>query len=286
MFIFDWITSKIMEEVIDWIYSKILEFLSMFFTYINTMGSKIFDLPWIEAITTFFSYFGWSLYVVGIMVAAFDCAIEAQNGRFGLKETAINILKGFFACSLFTIVPIELYKFSVSLQGILSQDMITLFATTDVNIGNLCENLLNDMFEANRIVYNLYLMIAMGYCVIKVFFANIKRGGILLISIALGTFYMFSIPRGYTDGFTSWCKQIIGICFTAFIQTTMLIAGLTTWRIDPLLGLGIMLASSEVPRIAGQFGLDTSTKGNLMSGVYAAQSAVNVTKTVFQAVAK
>jgi len=67
------------------------------------------------------------------------------------------------------------------------------------------------------------------------------------------------------------------------MQTTLLIAGLTTWNVNVLLGLGIMLASSEVPRIAGQFGLDTSTRGNLMGTVYAAQSAVNITKTIVQA---
>jgi len=32
-----------------------------------------------------------------------------------------------------------------------------------------------------------------------------------------------------------------------------------------------MLAASEIPRIAGQFGLDTSTRGDLMSTIYAAQ---------------
>jgi hypothetical protein len=53
-----------------------------------------------------------------------------------------------------------------------------------------------------------------------------------------------------------------------------------------LLGLGLMLAASEIPRIAGQFGLDTSTRGNLMSTMYAAQTAMNITRTVVRAVAK
>lgn len=125
----------------------------------------------------------------------------------------------------------------------------------------------------------------MGYAVIKVFFGNLKRGGILLIQIAVGSLYMFSVPRGYIDGFTQWCKQVIGICLTAFLQSTMLTAGLMIFKDHPLLGLGVMLSSTEVPRIAGQFGLDTSTKANLMSGVYAAQTAINISKTVVKAVA-
>ena len=52
----------------------------------------------------------------------------------------------------------------------------------------------------------------MAYAVIKVFFANLKRGGILLIQIAVGSLYMFSVPRGYGDGFTQWCKQGVGLC--------------------------------------------------------------------------
>ena len=43
----------------------------------------------------------------------------------------------------------------------------------------------------------LFMIIMMGYAVIKVFFSNLKRGGILLIQIAVGSLYMFSVPRGY-----------------------------------------------------------------------------------------
>ena len=125
----------------------------------------------------------------------------------------------------------------------------------------------------------------MGYAVIKVFFANLKRGGILLIQIAVGSLYMFSVPRGYIDGFTQWCKQIIGLCLTTFLQATILAAGLMVLRTRALLGLGLMLAAGEVPRIAGAFGLDTSTKANVMSAVYTAQAAVNTTRTIVQAVA-
>ncbi len=49
-------------------------------------------------------------------------------------------------------------------------------------------------------------------------------------------------------------------------------------------GLGLMLAAGEVPRIAGAFGLDTTTRANIMSAVYTAQAAVNTTRTIVQAV--
>jgi len=132
----------------------------------------------------------------------------------------------------------------------------------------------------------LFIIILMGYAMIKVFFANLKRGGILLIQIAVGSLYMFSVPRGYIDGFIQWCKQIIGLCLTTFLQATILTAGLMVVKDHALLGLGLMLSAGEVPRIAGAFGLDTSTRANVMSAVYTAQAAVNTTKTIVQAVPK
>lgn len=133
---------------------------------------------------------------------------------------------------------------------------------------------------------NLLCMIAFAYCVIKMFFANIKRGGILLIQMAVGSLYMFSVPRGYADGFNQWMKQIAALCLTAFLQTTLLFLGLITFPDNMLLGLGIMLAANEVPRIAQQFGLDSSVKVNMMSVVHATTTAVNLTRTVAKAAGK
>ena len=47
-----------------------------------------------------------------------------------------------------------------------------------------------------------------------------------------------------------------------------------------------MLSAGEIPRVAGAFGMDTSTRANLMSAVYTAQAAVNTTQTVVKAVTK
>jgi hypothetical protein len=115
-----------------------------------------------------------------------------------------------------------------------------------------------------------------------VFFSNIKRGGILLTQISVGTLYMFSIPRGYADGFTQWCKQVIALCLTTFMQTSLLFLGLMTWKTDMLLGLGVMLAANEVPRIAQTFGLDTSVRMNMMSVVHTTTTAVNLTRSLFK----
>ncbi len=300
MFIWDFVADTVLGQIVDWIYGQIVGFLGDFFMQMGNMGADLFEMTWVQSIVLFFSYLAWALYAVGLVVACFECGIEYQSGRGSIKDTALNAIKGFMAVGLFTTVPVELYKLSVSLQGSFTAG-ITGFGT---DFGTVASNIMNTLKGAGNVeqamssnvfggltaitspIMMIFILILMGYAVIKVFFANLKRGGILLIQIAVGSLYMFSVPRGYIDGFLGWCKQVIGLCLTAFLQSTVLIAGLMVVKDHALLGLGLMLAAGEIPRIAGQFGLDTSTKANLMGTVYAAQTAVNMTKTVVQAVAK
>jgi hypothetical protein len=285
MFIWDFAADTVLGQIMDWIYAQIIGFLGEFFAMMGNMGAELFEMSWVQAIVLFFSYLAWALYGTGLVVSAFECGIEYQSGRGSIKDTALNAIKGFMAVSLFTIVPVELYKLAITLQGAFTSG-ITGLATAD-SISTMAAAALASIGDVLvSPIMGIFCLILMGYAVIKVFFANLKRGGILLIQIAVGSLYMFSVPRGYIDGFVSWCKQVVGLCLTAFLQATILIAGLMVFNSNMLLGLGLMLAASEIPRIAGQFGLDTSTRGNLMSTMYAAQTAMNITRTVVRAVAK
>lgn len=285
------ISNVIWNTMLQWFYETIYGAVADFFTMMGNMGADIFDLDWVKATIKLFTLFGWALFVAGVVVAVFDVAIEYQCGRANIKTTSINILKGFFACSLIGIVPVELYKFCISLQNTFSQDLSRIFAgTQSLDLASQSMSVLQGSFEVSIQVsfnlFNLLALIAFAYCVIKIFFANIKRGGILLIQMSVGALYMFSVPRGYADGFNQWMKQVAAICLTAFMQTTLLFLGLLTFPTNMLLGLGIMLAANEVPRIAQQFGLDSSVKVNMMSVVHATTTAVNLTRSVARATGK
>lgn len=285
------ISNVIWNTMLQWFYETIYGAVADFFTMMGNMGADIFDLDWVKATIKLFMLFGWSLFIAGVVVAVFDVAIEYQCGRANIKTTAINILKGFFACSLIGIVPVELYKFCISLQNTFSHDLSRIFAETQsLDLAGQSTSVLQGSFavsaQINFNLFNLLALIAFAYCVIKIFFANIKRGGILLIQMAVGSLYMFSVPRGYADGFNQWMKQVAAICLTAFMQTTLLYLGLLTFPGNMLLGLGIMLAANEVPRIAQQFGLDSSVKVNMMSVVHATTTAVNLTRSVARATGK
>ena len=298
MFIWDFVAATVLDDIVDWIYARIVGFLGDFFAHMGNMGVELFELLWVKEVVRFFSQLGWALFVVGLVVSAFECGIEYSSGRGNVHQAALNALKGFLAVSLFSIVPVRLYALSVSLQGALTQG-ITGVGTSIGSIGaeivhdlttieGIAETLEHTYFglNVNSPTMFLFCVILMAYAVIKVFFANLKRGGILLIQIAVGSLYMFSVPRGYLDGFTQWVKQVIGLCLSAFLQSTILVAGLMAFRNHALLGLGLMLSAGEVPRIAGAFGLDTTTHTNVMSAVYTAQAAVSTTRTIAAAVAK
>lgn len=73
---------------------------------------------------------------------------------------------------------------------------------------------------------------------------------------------------------TAVCVLTAAVCLfaaTAFAET------------GDVLGCGMMLASTEVPRIAGAFGVDTSTRANVMGAVHTAQSVINTVRMVSSA---
>lgn len=289
MFIWEFIAGDVLNEMLDWFYSQLVGFLGNFFSEMGNLGVELFDLPWVQSILQFFSYLAWALYVTGIVIACFQCGIEYASGRGDIRATMVAILKGFFAVNLFTIVPIRLYELSVTMQASMTAGLTGYGATTIGEAASaaladysLIESL-TDMGSGSvggmgltspfMIIVSLALM---SYAVIKVFLSNLKRGGILLIQIAVGSLLMMGIPCGNQEGLTNWCKQVIALCLTAFLQATMLTAGLMVFREHLLLGLGMMLAAGDVPQIAGHFGLETTAQGSV-------SSAVNVTRTTYSA---
>lgn len=298
MFIWDYVADVVLGQIVDWIYSQVVGFLGVFFSLMGNMGADLFGMSWVQSIILFFSYLAWALFATGVVVAGFEYAIESQSGRGNLPGTFQNVLKGLLAVSMFTTVPVELYKLSVSLQGSFTAGLTGL----GKDIGSVASDIISSLRDAGtwqdaassgvlgglsgitNPVVMIFILILMGYATIKVFFSNLKRGGILVIQIAVGSLYMISVPRGYLDGFVGWCKQVIALCLTAFLQSTVLIAGLMVIKDHALLGLGLMLSANEIPRIAGQFGLETGTRANISSAVYTAQSAINLSRTVIQAV--
>lgn len=282
-FVFDMET--VLGDMFDYIFKAIVGALSELFTMIDGFAVEVFTYEWIQGIIKFFSLFGWALFTVGFIIAVFELVIEMQNGKGSFKDIFLNIIKGFMATSLFTILPVELYKVAVTLQGSLTKSVINLYdsegiGTLGVTVLSRISGIINPAGTAISIFLMIFFVIIIGYAMIKVFFGNIKRGGIMLILIAVGSLHMFSVPRGYNDAFIGWCKQVIALCLTAFLQTLILTVGLLTVNENVLLGMGLMLSATEVPRVAGHFGMDTNTRSNLGSSIYAVNSSIGLGRSL------
>lgn len=261
----DAISDAIWDIMFEWIFNKVYGLIAELFTFINETATDIFALSWVQVFVGLFGSFAWMLFVCGLVVAVFDTAVAYESGQANIKNTCINVLKGFMAASLVTVVPQRLYSFCVNMQGTFATELLGNFisGTSDT----MADTGLAVIFAlaSDISLFSLFFMILFGYCTVKVVFANIKRGGIMLCQIAVGSLYMFGVPRGYTDGFSSWCKQVIATCLTAFLQTVILYLGLLTYTQHPLIAVGICLSATEVPRIAQMYGLDTSVRVNMMS---------------------
>ena len=164
------------------------------------MGVELFEMSWVQSIVLFFLYLAWTLYVVGLVVAVFEVGIEYQTGRASIKDAAISAVKGFMAVGCFTLVPVELYKLSVTLQasltsGItgygesfdaLSTDIINSLQGVDIGAA-ASSGVFGGIGSITSPIMVIFIIIMMGYAVIKCFFSNLKRGGVLLIQIAVGS---------------------------------------------------------------------------------------------------
>lgn len=261
----DAITEAVWDMMFEWLFNTVFGAVADLFEFINSTTSDIFSLAWVQSFIALFSALAWMLFVCGLIVAVFDCAVAYENGSANIKNTCINILKGFIAAGLVTVVPQRLYTLCTALQGSFTLDLLGSFvgSTTAGVADSGLEIILALSMDVS--LFSLFFIILFGYCTVKVVFANIKRGGILLCQIAVGSLYMFGVPRGYTDGFYGWCKQVIATCLTAFLQTTILYLGLLTYPQHALISVGLCLSATEVPRIAQMYGLDTSVRVNMMS---------------------
>ena len=159
MFIWDFVADKILGQIVDWFYSQVVGFLGNFFSEMGSMGAELFEMNWVQSVVLFFSYLGWALFATGLVVAVFECGIEYSAGRGNVKETALNVLKGFLAVSLFTQVPVRLYSLAISLQGTLTAG-ITGFGST--SIGDAAKAALADLENLKSLTESTYPLRGFG----------------------------------------------------------------------------------------------------------------------------
>ncbi len=245
----------------------------------NDFTTSLFDNSIVTSFLWLISIIGSIFFIYGLGFAFAEWAIDCnEGGSSNLLATLKNSFIGFVAVLSFASIPVLLLKFINDIANIICSTFTnTNLKATMNNMWSHVENM-NFFSGWGSPIFAIIILV----CVIRVFLANMKRGGILLTLITVGSLHMFSIPRGYTDAFFSWCKQVIGLCITSFMQNILLIIGMIVYAnsdmdmYDLVLGTGVMLSATEVPRILQQFGLDTSMKTNVSQAIYGASGIMNI----------
>ncbi len=230
MFIWDFVADTILGQIVDWIYGQVMGFLGNFFAEMGNMGVELFEMSWVQSIVLFFSYLAWALYGTGLVVACFECGIEYSSGRGNIRETALNAIKGFMAVSLFTVVPVRLYELSVTLQGQLTAGITGYGAS----IGDVASDIMQEFSAVESLTgmtsgpffgfghhqpnHDFVLHHPYGVCDHQGLLCQSQARRYPADSNCRGKSVHVFCPRGYTDGFIQWCKQIIGLCLTAFCR--------------------------------------------------------------------
>lgn len=261
--------------------------------YNNSIIDKLFENPTVIAFFAFVSLIGGMLYVGGIGFAFANFTIEnKEDAGVQITDTIKNIFIGLAAVSSYTTLPVLFLQFTNyicdSVCSLSENNLLLDFISPELASGNGGGGSFGNEIAGmpvNGIFISIYAIL-MFVCVCKVFFNNIKRGGVLITLIFVGSFHMFSIPRGYTDAFWSWCKQVVGVCITAFVQNFLIalaffvaLSGNASDTTSLIISAGVALSASEVPRILQQFGLDTSMRANVSQAIFAASGITNIVRT-------
>ena len=241
----------------------------------------LFRLPVGQILVGFSRSFGFMLWVIGFIIATGEIAINLKSNRVirdSLHDYGMNMFKSFLAITFFTIVPVPLYTFVSKIASIICYPILQ----SAGNVGRLDFNNLSwDMTPSDLMV--LIFFVALLFSGLKVLFSFVKRGGVLMILILVGSVHMINLPRGYWDSFWSWCRQVIALCITQFCQMALFCTGISIFLASQqtsfslfLAGISLTLAAAEVPRIAERYGMDTSLKGNAASAIQSVATAARM----------
>ena len=170
--VWETVSGSIWGVFMNWLYTSVYNALADFFTMMTELGANLFDLSWVQAALKFFSLFGWGLFIAGLAVAIFDIAIEYQSmGRINIKRQILPFLYGLLAVNLFTVVPVQLFRFAVNLQNTFAKDLVGEVVGMNVNFDLLSHQALTIIgvpgISTKNSLLALLMLICLGYCVIN-----------------------------------------------------------------------------------------------------------------------
>lgn len=283
----------IADALLEWIYNSIISGFESVIEDFMHVGIEVFEhpenFPYVQVTVSFFQKLAWVFFALGLVLAAVEAGIAYYNGRGDLGNVALNIIKSYLVCFFLTNIAIRIYKFAILdinpgwLNVIMHTGPNAPAATDSEGILILFTTILDGLELIAYGIHGILLLFVILYYLVKIYFMIFKRTALFIALLGIGSLHMIEIPRGNWDGFTGWAKQIAGLCFVSVIQTTLLaIAARLFVDAHPMLGIGMMAACEDVPRIAERYGVDTSMNSGAAAAFGGAAHVIDHAVSLFQ----
>ena len=213
--------SSSLEEVYHYVYYQLTSVALTMLDDVNGLSINFFSNEFIQAIVNFFTLFAWGLGLTGAAIAIMDFAVSYQTGGGGsFTGTGMNMLRLLVALLTFSSIPILLFQTSMDIYGTVRSVVVGSMDGATVSITDLVKGAVQSMFKSvygtlppvkiangiweflkkltdgfqatdpadaalssNADWWALIQLIILVWAIFKIFFSNLKRGGILLVQI-------------------------------------------------------------------------------------------------------
>ena len=283
-----------MNYVFSWILSSILKGVGNLFVVLDKVSLSLFSVPMVSDTLQLAQIVGYMCLTVGILFGIANYAITTQDGEVAdFGQLILNMVYAIVATVLLQPASIFIFQLGITFQKLFlnivqTQNKITMQNADKINsFFKALESAYTSQFG---LVWTVVLILVIIIAILIVFFQCLKRSGVYLIQMMLGYLYIFSIPSGGTEGFIEWVRQTMAIAITNAVQIGILFIGLnllsdiTTNSISVMarafLGIGVILASTMVEKLAGRFGMAINSRQHISSAVNGTSQMANLGKTI------
>lgn len=251
-----------MDTIFNYLKDKMLGGAGKVLEYMANVSINLFDNEIVNSVLQLMEYIGWILLAIGMLFAIVNLYISyLESQSINIHLLILNMFKGIIAILFLKAGAIRIFELSITINKMIAE------ITTKPNYQQSLDSLASTLDKAEFgilwfLVIFIIVIVATLVCLVQI----LKRGGMYIAHIMVGYLYIFSIPSGNTEGFTSWCKQTVAIALTNVLQTALLFMGLALMASNIskiFLGVGVIMAASKVEEIAGKYGMSTGSTGSM-----------------------
>ena len=265
-----------MDVIFNYLKDRLLGGAGNVLKYMSDVSINLFDNEIVNDILQLMEYIGWILLAVGVLFAIMNVYIQyVENESINFHLLILNILKAITAILFLKVGAIRIFELSITINKMVAD------ITGKPNYQKSLDTLASTLDKAAvgiiwTLIISVIVLVSVLVCLVQI----LKRSGMYIAHIMVGYLYIFSIPSGNTEGFTSWCKQTVAIALTNVLQMALLFMGLSLMASDPtkiFLGIGIIMAADKVEEIADKYGMSTGATGSM--GSSASRAIRNMSNT-------